>query len=412
MKPTIEQMKQLYPPGTFIIPAHLQHNVLSSGSKRIIKEYVIRIDESDFYYQGDDIYVRKTSMNKGGWNNCIYESMSKTLSAIITDMSNLDAIISSENTRIPSLSDLTSIVEESKIPTNLGDIEFLRSYPDILDKLVERSDSKSLEPLISLRTSGFTWSLTSEGSTFWSTVLMNRNPEYYYTKYPKPSSTVNKISTMNDTLPKKWYLKITANNIELVNRYRDFKGYNRISLSHVYKNLKYSGLGYEEHELDKDIQFISDSDFIIFLKKQGIDTTVNTVAIKEPEKPKSINRSLDQQKWCVKITNSNKDLCNEFRKNTIYTGVICQIDINNNTHMTYTGYRSSIGALEDYRLLSESEFQSMMAEKGIHPINISVNPGIKIPNEEVNSFNPIHYPEMGYTKKQLETVQVGMIPVK
>ena len=81
--------------------------------------------------------------------------------------------------------------------SNLGDIEFLRGYPDILEKIKSLSRDKSLRAFVNDKHAldyegGFTWADTEEykkDSTFWSEILTNNNPEYYYTLYPKDGST-------------------------------------------------------------------------------------------------------------------------------------------------------------------------------------------------------------------------------
>lgn len=78
------------------------------------------------------------------------------------------------------------------LPKNLIEIEFLREHPQILQKLIDYSESKSLEPFVrcygaSEHDGGFHWSRTSEGKDFWSKVLTHRDTNHFYKKYPKIS---------------------------------------------------------------------------------------------------------------------------------------------------------------------------------------------------------------------------------
>ena len=93
-------------------------------------------------------------------------------------------------------SEMFSTPEPLSIPSDLGSIEFLRSHPTILKKLIERSSSKSLKPFIIDRHSskgsgGFTWSSSPEGGMFWSEILENKRPEKFYEKYPKEVTSVS-----------------------------------------------------------------------------------------------------------------------------------------------------------------------------------------------------------------------------
>lgn len=83
-----------------------------------------------------------------------------------------------------------------EIPKNLGKIEFLRDHPQILEKLIERSRDKSLLPFIKDRncddeTGGFSWSLTEEGDNFWSKILYRKEPDHFYTLYPKEYPSID-----------------------------------------------------------------------------------------------------------------------------------------------------------------------------------------------------------------------------
>lgn len=79
-------------------------------------------------------------------------------------------------------------------PSNLGQIEFLRPHPRILQLLIERSKNNSLSPFIEHRSSdsadgGFTWRDSYEESTlkisgFWSRLLAHKWVDKFYDIYP------------------------------------------------------------------------------------------------------------------------------------------------------------------------------------------------------------------------------------
>ncbi len=79
--------------------------------------------------------------------------------------------------------------------TDLGDIEFLRNYPEILEDIKQRSSNKTLDVYIKNRLSdqmagGFNWTTSKEGHPFWKKVIEDRNPQHYYTLYPRVASTI------------------------------------------------------------------------------------------------------------------------------------------------------------------------------------------------------------------------------
>lgn len=79
-----------------------------------------------------------------------------------------------------------------EIPKDLGKIEFLREHPQILERLVEVSKAKSLEPFIKDKYAGsfydeggFIWEKSEEGDRFWRNILEHEDPNHFYTVYPK-----------------------------------------------------------------------------------------------------------------------------------------------------------------------------------------------------------------------------------
>lgn len=101
------------------------------------------------------------------------------------------------NTNIDIFYTIYSDVATPKTKTKtLGAIEFLRHYPDILDKLKSLTSDGTLDGLMkevynSADNGGFNWSDTEEykkDNHFWPTILGGENPEHYYTLYPKGSS--------------------------------------------------------------------------------------------------------------------------------------------------------------------------------------------------------------------------------
>jgi len=86
-----------------------------------------------------------------------------------------------------------------QLPENLGQIEFLREHPMILEKLIERSRDKSLEPFINkyhagYETGGFNWDDSTEGDSFWNSV-MHCDTDVFYKRYPRIEQPQNELST-------------------------------------------------------------------------------------------------------------------------------------------------------------------------------------------------------------------------
>lgn len=84
-----------------------------------------------------------------------------------------------------------------KLPKDLGDVEFLRNHPTILKMLIERSSAKSLDPFIknrraSVYSRGFSWRFSQGGWDFWDEVLGEKNPDHFYTLYPKGKSSAGR----------------------------------------------------------------------------------------------------------------------------------------------------------------------------------------------------------------------------
>ncbi len=99
-----------------------------------------------------------------------------------------------------------SIIKEIELnpatgyPKDLGDIQFLEFHPKILDRIVELSIAQSIEPFIKNRTAGrsekgFIHSSSPEGDIFWTNVLHSRNPEHFYTKYPREEVSIGYMTT-------------------------------------------------------------------------------------------------------------------------------------------------------------------------------------------------------------------------
>lgn len=168
------------------------------------------------------------------------------------------------------------ISDVDQLPNDLGSIEFLRNYPEILNKLKESSSDKSLLPFInscyvSKARGGFNWDESVEGQDFWNTIIDNENPEYYYTKYPK--------NIVTSVIPTKWFLKITYENIHLVNTFRkSHGGFGEIYFGHEYEYIDEQSLGYRPGEVrHSPREIISTEQFINFCKEKGI--IVNTFSI-------------------------------------------------------------------------------------------------------------------------------------
>jgi hypothetical protein len=76
-----------------------------------------------------------------------------------------------------------------QLPKDLGQIEFLREHPMILEKLIERSRDKSLEPFIksldaTYEYGGFEWEGSEEGFSLWEKVR-NGYTDAFYERYPR-----------------------------------------------------------------------------------------------------------------------------------------------------------------------------------------------------------------------------------
>jgi len=87
-----------------------------------------------------------------------------------------------------------------QLPKDLGQIEFLREHPMILEKLIERSRDKSLEPFIikadsDTKIGGFDWDKRPECFIFWSKVLWMQNTDVFYKRYPRIEQPQNELST-------------------------------------------------------------------------------------------------------------------------------------------------------------------------------------------------------------------------
>lgn len=78
--------------------------------------------------------------------------------------------------------------QEIKLPEDLGQIEFLRNHPAILEKLVEYSRDKSLEAFVrsGVLQDDFNWNTTKEGLAFWIKIIEYENTAPFYELYPKP----------------------------------------------------------------------------------------------------------------------------------------------------------------------------------------------------------------------------------
>lgn len=86
-----------------------------------------------------------------------------------------------------------------QLPKDLGQIEFLREHPMILEKLIERSRDKSLEPFIKNLDAtsgygGFYWEDSEEGYNVWESV-MSGDFEPFYEIYPRIEQTQTEPST-------------------------------------------------------------------------------------------------------------------------------------------------------------------------------------------------------------------------
>jgi len=71
-----------------------------------------------------------------------------------------------------------------QLPENLGQIEFLREHPQILEKLIEHSRDKSLEPFILKKEAtyfygGFFWNNSDEGYDIWDNVMIGNTQPFY-----------------------------------------------------------------------------------------------------------------------------------------------------------------------------------------------------------------------------------------
>lgn len=100
---------------------------------------------------------------------------------------------------------------EFTLPEYLGDIEFLREYPNIIKKIIELSSSKSIRPFIDNRRScnnlgGFDWQATGYYQ-IWEDVLWHKKTARYYEIYPEeitqplPSPKKEKCKKSNWVIP-------------------------------------------------------------------------------------------------------------------------------------------------------------------------------------------------------------------
>lgn len=98
------------------------------------------------------------------------------------------------------------------IPKNLGQIEFLRDHPSILEHLIRNSRDKSLSAYIDTKQAdskdgGFVWKDTREGHHFWEAILVDLNTDIYYSRYP----TYNRYPTNNKSKTKDFSTKLLNN---------------------------------------------------------------------------------------------------------------------------------------------------------------------------------------------------------
>lgn len=185
----IEQIKELYPPGTIFFPAHLHYSEDTYSNPH----YQIKVEEGDTFYEietGGDIYMKTHDERNLYWNPIVFYK--NEYAKVLRDGVAISptAIVSS-----PTIS-----IEKK----DLGDIDFLEDYPEILDRLIVLSRDNSLTPFIETRhagtsNGGFNWDGTDEGYDFWDTIMSNRNPEHFYTVYPK--ETVEKVDKEPDIPP-------------------------------------------------------------------------------------------------------------------------------------------------------------------------------------------------------------------
>ena len=81
---------------------------------------------------------------------------------------------------------------------NLGEIEFLRNHPRIIKEIIKRSKSKNINIFINqineeYSEGGFNWNEQIEGDQFWYSILVNKNTNTFYEKYPnKKKKQINK----------------------------------------------------------------------------------------------------------------------------------------------------------------------------------------------------------------------------
>lgn len=73
---------------------------------------------------------------------------------------------------------------------DLGEIQFLADYPEILCRLIDLEVNHRLAPFFqSVKVGGtgrgFVWSDTPEGWDFWHQVLVAQRPAVYYERYPE-----------------------------------------------------------------------------------------------------------------------------------------------------------------------------------------------------------------------------------
>lgn len=73
---------------------------------------------------------------------------------------------------------------------SLGEIQFLADYPEILCRLIDLEEEHRLRPFFrSVKVGGvnegFVWADSPEGWDFWRQVLVGRQTEVFYERYPE-----------------------------------------------------------------------------------------------------------------------------------------------------------------------------------------------------------------------------------
>jgi len=110
---------------------------------------------------------------------------------------------------------LTTLISE-----DLGNISFLKDYPEILENIRLKSSLKSLEAYKKNKysteaTGGFNWSESPEGNSFWEVIFGQENPEHYFTIYFRGEIGIDPISNTPpeptssevEEFPKEFYLE-------------------------------------------------------------------------------------------------------------------------------------------------------------------------------------------------------------